>query len=119
MEASLSPDDQVSRTTEAVEAALADEPDLGTVVVYGSAARGRLRYTGELQSDVDIGVAGAAPLSIDRRIELKETLSTGRFLRRDPEFIEAKMLELYDYEAFLEPLVKRIRRERIARFFGV
>ena len=126
---------------ESVVAALGEAGDLHTVVLFGSAARGALRDGGEMASDVDFAVAGVEPLSIDRRLDLasrlslalhrevdlvdlrvahglilKEILTTGRFLRKDlPDFVAEKIIEMYDHELFLEPLLRAARRERIAR----
>ena len=122
---------------------LAGEDDLHTVVLYGSAATGRLRTGVELESDIDVAVAAAAPLDPGRRLDLagriadefdrpvdlvdlnalhglivREILCRGRFLRRDPEFVARKALELYDYETFLEPALREARRARIRRFIA-
>lgn len=133
-------------TTRAIEQAaasvLAEARGLHTVIVYGSAARGRLRTGGEMASDIDIAVAGDEPLTLDRRLDLsarlavamhrdvdlvdlntahglflREILTTGRFLRKErPEFVAGKMIEMYDDELFLVPQLRRARRDRIARF---
>lgn len=128
----------IARTIDTV---LLESGDLHTVVLYGSAARGALRGGSEMASDVDVAVAGDEPLPIDRRLELasrlagavrrdvdlvdlrvahgllvKEILTTGRFLRKEhPDFVAEKMIEMYDYELFLAPQLREVRRERIAR----
>lgn len=125
-----------------VSSTLSSSAYLHTIVLYGSAARGELRTGGEMESDVDVAVAGTEPLSIGRRLELadlladaldrkvdlvdlhrmhglilKEILTTGVFLRKQrPEFVAAKMIEMYDYELFLAPQLRAARRERIRRF---
>lgn len=125
----------------AVTSVLAEARDIHTVILYGSAARGRLRTGGEMASDVDIAVGALQPLTLGRRLDLasrlaramnrevdlvdlhaahglllKEILTTGRFVRRDrPDFVAEKMIEMYDHELFLAPQLRAARRERIAR----
>lgn len=129
-----------THVTNTITSALSAAADLHTIVLYGSAARGELRTGGEMESDVDVAVAGEEPLSIGRRLELadaldrkidlvdlrrmhglilKEILTTGAFLRKQrPEFVAEKMIEMYDYELFLAPQLRAARRERIRRFIA-
>ena len=123
--------------------ALADCPDLHTVIVYGSAVSGNLR-DGELASDVDIAVAGPQPLTLRRRLDLGsrlgaklgrevdlvdlrraeglllvEILTKGRAVRKeDTTFVAEKAIEMYDYQLFFEPIIRQARRYRIARLTG-
>jgi predicted nucleotidyltransferase len=63
-------------TIEAVEAALAQYPDVRLAYVFGSVASGRARP----DSDVDVAVLSAAPLSVERKMRLISDIasSTGR-----------------------------------------
>ena len=136
--------DTADTIVEAIEVALSGEHDIHTIILYGSAANGNLRDGGARASDVDLAVAAHERLGLQRRIELatrlgsavqrdvdlvdlrsvhglivREILSTGRFLRRNPEFIAEKALELYAFEIFYEPVQRAARLARIRRFVEV
>jgi hypothetical protein len=98
---------------------------------------------GELRSDIDVGFAAEPQLTVEDHLRLaadvesetgrdvdlvdlasahglilKEILTTGIIIRRDPEFLRTKMLEMYDDEATLRPLLDRARRERLEAALG-
>ena len=134
--------EQLEHTVNTVRAALASESELSTVILYGSAASGTLRTGGELESDVDIAVAGAAPLETERILALKSRLSLatgcevdlvdlrclhglileqvlarGRILRKDDaDFLAEKTLEMFDYQTFFAPILRSARSLRIRTF---
>jgi predicted nucleotidyltransferase len=122
---------------QSVSHTLASEANLKVALVYGSAATGKLRR----DSDVDVAVLFAKPLSMDERLELCERLTAtthreidlvdlcnlggeilhqvltkGRVLIKNDEkayYSLAKRM-VYDRQDFM-PLVRRSQRERIGR----
>ncbi|MNF79008.1 Nucleotidyltransferase domain protein [compost metagenome] len=86
-------------TIEAVEAALAQHPDVRLAYVFGSVASGRARP----DSDVDVAVLMAAPLNAQSKIRLISDIasSTGR------------PVDLIDLVGVGEPLLGQILRHGV------
>lgn len=123
---------------QAVSRALASEANLKVALVYGSAATGKLRR----DSDVDVAVLFAKPLSMDERLELCERLTAkthreidlvdlynlggeilhqvltkGRVLVKNDEQAYYGLLQrmVYNAEDFM-PQVRQVLRERVERY---
>lgn len=86
-------------TIEAVEAALAQHPDVRLAYVFGSVASGRARQ----DSDVDVAVLMAAPLNVESKVRLISDIasSTGR------------PVDLIDLADVGEPLLGQILRHGV------
>jgi len=86
-------------TIEAVEAALAQHPDVRLAYVFGSVASDRARQ----DSDVDVAVLMAAPLDVERKVRLISDIasSTGR------------PVDLIDLASVGEPLLGQILRHGV------
>lgn len=74
----------MSSIVEQCKAALQDEPGIEVAVLYGSCARGTQRA----DSDVDIAVAAAQPLSPDERVALATRLALK--LGRDVDILDLR-----------------------------
>lgn len=123
---------------QAVSRALASEANLQVALVYGSAATGKLRR----DSDVDVAVLFAKPLSMDERLALCERLTAathreidlvelcnlggeilhqvltkGRVLVKNDEQAYYGLLQrmVYNAEDFM-PQVRQVLRERVERY---
>ena len=121
----------------AVEAALAGEPGIKVVIVYGSASSGKMRPG----SDVDVAVLFDGPLDMDVRIALwgrltdavrrevdlvdlhdlggeilHQILTKGRVVIKNDAHAYFRLLQrmIYDREDFI-PQVRRAQRARIGR----
>jgi predicted nucleotidyltransferase len=120
--------------------AIAGWPSLTLVVVYGSAATGRMRD----DSDVDLAVLGRTPLNVDARLSiasaiagatgrkvdlldlgrahgtiLSEVLTSGvRLIVNDRAALEMLMRRLVYEEADYMPLYRRMLKERRERMFN-
>ena len=124
----------------AVEAALAGEPGIKVVIVYGSASSGKMRPG----SDVDVAVLFDGPLDMDMRLALWGRLTDA--LHREIDLVDlyglggeilhqvltkrrvvvknddqayywlAKRM-VYERQDFM-PLVRRAQRERIGRMIN-
>lgn len=135
---------QRNQTVASLSQFLSDHPELHTVILFGSGARGRLRRTGDYPSDLDVAVAAREELPLSDRMELTaelqrqmsldvdlvdlhtahggflmEILAGGIIIRKDPEFIAGKYLEMYDYTLFLAPQLRAARERRLERYFTV
>jgi predicted nucleotidyltransferase len=123
---------------QAVSRALASEANLQVAIVYGSAATGKLRR----DSDVDVAVLFAKPLSMDERLALCERLTAtthreidlvelcnlggeilhqvltkGRVLVKNDEQAYYRLLQrmVYNAEDFM-PQVRQVLKERVERY---
>ena len=70
------------RITAEIVKAFAPFPELSLLILYGSWSRGR-QHAG---SDIDLAVAGAAPLTVERRVEL--TLALQRTLQMEVDLVD-------------------------------
>lgn len=121
-------------------ARLANRPELRLAVVFGSCTRGAQRF----ESDLDVGVAGPRPLTIDERGRLTEelaeaterpvdildlqtagipvltqVLTTGRIIFCDDEVLYVTLLKRMVFEqADFMPLRARLLRERRQAWIG-
>lgn len=114
------------------------ETGLHTCILYGSASTGRM-HTG---SDIDLAVAGPAPLSAEelaklylesssllgREVDisdlrrargtfLQEILTGGEIILNDnPEFLGNRFIDMMDYSTDLAPGIQAMLKTRIERF---
>lgn len=121
-----------------LSASLARRSEIRVTLLFGSAARGRLRSS----SDVDVAVASDHPLTLEARIDLanslaielgrevdiidlkavsgtilREALTKGHIIKKaDPELLAELMRKLWYSQADMMPYVQRILTERRRRF---
>jgi predicted nucleotidyltransferase len=143
MSSQPTPDPQI---LSAVHAAAERHPELHTVVLYGSAARGTLRRDGDelLRSDVDIAVASEQPLGIEKWLDLQaefaqalgievdlvdlrevhglllKEIMTGGYpvVNNKPAFRAQKASEMYRDEYTFAPVIREARRKRLHKRLG-
>lgn len=131
---------ELERLGSALTEALSGHPVVRFAVIYGSAAGGRLRP----DSDIDLGVAGTRPLTLDERLDLAMHLGSivGRdvdvvdltaasglilkevlaghapILNREPELYAGLMKRMWFEEADWGPLRRRAARVSVRQWAG-
>lgn len=121
-----------------LSASLARWSEIRVALLFGSAVRGRLRPS----SDIDVAVASSRPLALEARIDLanslslelgrevdiidlqavsgtilREALSKGQLIKKsDPALLAGLMRKLWYSQADVMPYVQRILTERRRRF---
>lgn len=129
---------ELRKLTEMIVSTLKDFPFVQVVTLFGSALSGRAKP----HSDIDVGVAGRTLLSMKQKlilieslseatgkevdlidlhkvtgVILKEALSGGKvLLKKDPLVLAQLVKKLVFDQADFQPYVRRILRERRAKF---